>query len=526
MADYNQLKNSAILTPSTTTDLGSTNNPYSNVYLSGNIAMSNGVIITSTNVVSPKISSITYPGAVTAVLAAGGETVTITGSGFSNTGGTPQVFVGTSVVPVVTYISSTSLTFTTPARSVGVYSLYVVNNDSGVGIYAPGISYSGTPTWTTSAGSIGSVQSAASANFTVAATSESVVTYSVTSGSSLPSGLSLNTNTGAITGTAPSPANQTTYTFTLTATDGENQTTDRSFSITVLTALVVTYLVVAGGGAGGGTYYGGGGGAGGLLTASSITLNPSTTYSVVVGAGAAADGGNGSNSSLSGTGLSVTSIGGGKGGSVYGGTAGTSGGSGGGSAAAGAYNNGAGTAGPPRQGYNGGTVSSGNAVYGGGGGGSGSAGQPGTSAFSPYGNGGDGTNLASIINTTLSTSSGVGYISGSEVQFAGGGGGAQDANQGTLAWRPIGKAGGGIGAMYVAGSNAGAGQANTGSGGGGGCHPGTSTGASGAGGSGVVIIRYPGSTAVATGGTIVDTSGGYVTHIFKTTGTFSFVTAA
>jgi hypothetical protein len=80
--------------------------------------------------------------------------------------------------------------------------------------------------------------------------------------------------------------------------------------------------------------------------------------------------------------------------------------------------------------------------------------------------------------------------------------------------------------MYVSGSVAGAGQANTGSGGGGGCHPGTSTAAGGAGGSGVVIIRYPGNSAVATGGTIIDTSGGYVTHIFKTTGSFSFVTGA
>ena len=526
MANYNQLKNAAILTPTTNTDLGSSSNPYSNVYLSGNIAMSNDVTVTSTNVVTPKISSVTYPGVITAVLPAGGETVTVTGSGFSNTGGTPQVFVGTTVVPVVTYISSTSLTFTTPARSIGVYSLYVVNNDGGVGIYPPGISYSGTPTWTTSAGSIGSAQQATSVNFTVLATSDSTVTYSVKAGSSLPSGLSLNSSTGAITGTAPSPANQTTYTFTLTATDTENQNTDRSFSITVLTALMIDYIVVAGGGAGGGTYYGGGGGAGGLLTASSITLNPSTTYTVVVGAGASADGGNGSNSSLIGTGLSVTSIGGGKGGSVYGGTAGTSGGSGGGSAAAGAYNNGAGTAGPPRQGYNGGTVSSGNAAYGGGGGGSGAAGTNGATSASPSGRGGLGTDLSSIVSVSLATSSGIGYVSGAEVQFAGGGGGAQDANLGAISYQPLGSAGGGKGASYIIGNNATSGQANTGSGGGGGCHPGTSNGTSGGGGSGVVVIRYPGSTAVATGGTIIDISGGYVTHIFKTTGTFSFVTGA
>jgi hypothetical protein len=526
MADYNQLKNAAILTPTTGTDLGSTTNPYSNVYLSGNIAMSNGVIVTSTNVVSPKISSISFPGVVTAVLPAGGETITITGSGFSNVGGTPQVFVGTTVAPVVTYISSTSLTFTTPALSLGVYSLYVVNNDSGVGIYAPGINYSGTPTWTTAAGSIGSTQQGSSSSFTVVAISDSVVTYSIKAGSSLPGTLSLNSSTGAITGTAPTPANQTTYTFTLTATDRENQTTDRTFSITVLTAMVIDYIVVAGGGSGGGTYYGGGGGAGGLLTSSSITLSPSTTYAVVVGAGASPGAANGSNSSLIGTGLSVTTIGGGRGGATYGGEPGTNGGSGGGSAAAGAYNNGLGTAGPPRQGYNGGTVSSGNAMYGGGGGGSGSAGVAGTTSASPYGTGGNGTNLASIINTTLATSSGVGYISGAEVQFAGGGGGGIDANNGNPPWTAPGSAGGGIGAKYVVGQNAGAGQANTGSGGGGGCHPGTSNGIGGAGGSGVVIIRYPGTTATATGGTIIDTSGGYVTHIFKTTGTFSFITPA
>lgn len=521
MADYNQLKNAAILTPTTVTDLGSTTNPYSNVYLSGNIAMSNGVVINPTTVTSPKISSITYPGAITAVLPAGGETVTITGTGFSNTGGTPQVFIGTTVVPTVTYISSTSLTFTTPALSVNVYSIYVVNSDGGVGIYAPGISYSGTPTWTTAAGSIGSVQQSSSASFTVAATSDSVVTYSVKAGSSLPSGLSLNSSTGAITGTAPTPANQTTYTFTLTATDTENQTTDRSFSITVLTVLIVNYIVVAGGGSGGGSYYGGGGGAGGLLV-SSITLTPSTTYAVVVGAGASSGAANGSNSSFIGTGVSVTTIGGGRGGGQYGGAAGTSGGSGGGSGAASAANQGSGTAGPPRQGYGGGA----GYVYGGGGGGSGGVGADGTNAASPSGTGGLGTNLASIIGVSLATSSSVGYISGSEVQFAGGGGGSIDANQGNPAWTAPGSAGGGIGAKYVTGSNPGAGQANTGSGGGGGCHPGTSNAAGAAGGSGVVIIRYPGSTATATGGTIIDTSGGYVTHIFKTTGTFSFVTGA
>ena len=49
--------------------------------------------------------------------------------------------------------------------------------------------------------------------------------------------LSLNSSTGAITGTAPSPTADTTYNFTLRATDAESQTTDRAFSITVTVAM-------------------------------------------------------------------------------------------------------------------------------------------------------------------------------------------------------------------------------------------------------------------------------------------------
>ena len=70
------------------------------------------------------------------------------------------------------------------------------------------------------------------ANFTVAATSDSTVSYSVTSGA-LPGGLSLNSSTGAITGTESGATAETTYNFTVTATDLESQTADRAFSITV-----------------------------------------------------------------------------------------------------------------------------------------------------------------------------------------------------------------------------------------------------------------------------------------------------
>jgi hypothetical protein len=69
----------------------------------------------------------------------------------------------------------------------------------------------------------------------------------------------------------------------------------------------------------------------------------------------------------------------------------------------------------------------------------------------------------------------------------------------------------------VAGGN---GVANTGSGGGAGSS-GRCNGPGGNGGSGVVIVRYPGSTTRASGGTIY-TSGGYVYHKFTSSGTWSF----
>ena len=338
MANYHSLKNAAILTPTANQDLGSDANRYSNVFMSGNIVMSNGVTVTSTNVITPKIASLTLPGTETAVATAGGQTVTITGSGFNNIGGTPSVLIGSTPASSVTYISTTSLTFTTPPLGTGVYVLYVINSDAGAGIFAAGLNYSGTPTWSTAAGSLGSIGTgAAGISLSVAATGDAPVTYAVKAGSSLPAGLSLNSSTGAITGTAPVVANETTYNFTLTATDLQNQTTDRAFSISVVVIpSSLQFIVVAGGGSGGG--YGGGsggGGAGGYRSSitgessgrgesaeSALTgITSGVTYTITVGAGGASvvgeetSGFKGVNSSISGSGITtITSLGGGAGG--------------------------------------------------------------------------------------------------------------------------------------------------------------------------------------------------------------------
>ena len=272
----------------------------------------------------------------------------------------------------------------------------------------------------------------------------------------------------------------------------------------------VDFLVVAGGGggcAGAGNEGGGGGGAGGFRT-STQSVSLGTVITVTVGDGGAGSVGgvndnaiSGSNSSISGSGLTtITSTGGGGGarGNGPSGQQGLSGGSGGGS---GAYFTSAGGAGntpstSPSQGNNGGKGASNN--YGaGGGGGAGAVGGDGVTAGGVAGNGGNG-----------SASS----ITGSSVTYAGGGGG------GAYPSNPAGAGGTGGGGAGSNGGTATAGTANLGGGGGG--NGGTSNGASG--GKGVVILsmlttKYSGTT---TGSPTVTTSGSNT--ILKFTGSGSY----
>ena len=119
MSNYNSLKNSALVTPTGNTDLGSPANRYGNVYLSGNLAIGNSVASES-NLISPRISSVSYVGDDTAADPTGGQSITITGSGF-RTGAV--VYVAGSVVSLATVVSSTTIVFTSPAKSAGNYTL-------------------------------------------------------------------------------------------------------------------------------------------------------------------------------------------------------------------------------------------------------------------------------------------------------------------------------------------------------------------------------------------------------------------
>ena len=227
MADYYQVKNQNIFNPPANTSLGNVTNQFDDVYVQNDLILGN-TTVTGATINTPKVSTITYPGDDTAADTAGGQTITLTGSGFL---AGASVLINGSAVGVVSVVSTTTITFTSPANSTGSYVLYVINTDGGTAIAIPGIQYSGTPTWTTAAGTLGSVYETASFNQSVTATGDAPITYSVASGS-IPPGATFNSN-GTITGTSQVLSSSTTYTFTVKATDAELQDTNRTFSLTI-----------------------------------------------------------------------------------------------------------------------------------------------------------------------------------------------------------------------------------------------------------------------------------------------------
>ena len=161
--------------------------------------------------------------------------ITITGTNFVNGINVEAVSTTGAIVQAdtVTFSSSTSFSANFTITTDGTYFIRVENPDGNAARSSTALlTVSDAPTWSTAAGSLGSMAAGGTANFTVAATSDSTVSYSVTSGA-LPGGLSLNSSTGAITGTESGATAETTYNFTITATDAEAQTADRAFSITV-----------------------------------------------------------------------------------------------------------------------------------------------------------------------------------------------------------------------------------------------------------------------------------------------------
>jgi len=194
---------------------------------------------TASTVTFPTVNSIS-PSTITN----DATSITLTGTNYVN-GCHVEAISSTGAIFTPNSVSFTNATTVVANFTIGTDGTYFIRVENPDGLAARSssalLTVSDAPTWTTSAGSLGTVAAGASVSFTVAASGDSTIAFSettsvLTSNSDTPAStmnLSLNSSTGAITGTAPSATSETTYNFTLRATDAESQTADRAFSITV-----------------------------------------------------------------------------------------------------------------------------------------------------------------------------------------------------------------------------------------------------------------------------------------------------
>ena len=181
----------------------------------------------------PTISSIS-PSTITNAQ----TSITITGANFESVPRVEVLNPSTGIwytADTVTFNNSTSLTVQLTLPVDGQYKIRI-ENPNGLAVLSSTniLTVSDAPTWTTSAGDLGTFAGDFSGTLaTVVATSDSAVTYSevgsnlATANVTLSSGGVLSTTDfGGASTTA------TTYNFTIRATDAEGQTADRSFSLT------------------------------------------------------------------------------------------------------------------------------------------------------------------------------------------------------------------------------------------------------------------------------------------------------
>ena len=459
----------------------------------------------------------------------GNATVVITGSLFSS--GATVEFLGSGGANIsastVTVNSASQLTALIPHSSfLAAQEPYdiKITNPSGLSAQLDNcLVVDAAPIFTTAAGSLGSIRGGdviptGGALSSAAATDPDgdTITYSISSGA-LPAGLSLNTSTGAITGTPTTPGSDTTSTFAVSASTTA-QTQTRTFSITVRVPVVTSFtstgafnysvgagitsvqvLVLAGGGAG--NNIGGGGGGGGVVIHNSFPVTPGGTVPGSVGAGAPAPGsgnhgtptqGNRGSDSTFGT-LTAKGGGGSRSWSAQAGPASpeSPGGSGGG----GCGQDAGGLATQPSTPNPGATNYGFPGAMGGNGPGGGNNGTTGSGTHSGGGGGGAGAagghpSQSGPGNTSTNAQAGrkggdglLSTLSGSSVYYGGGGAGSSHGGG-----YNIGNVPGGAGnePAGTVGQGGGAGVANRGGGGGGGHYP-EHNGA--AGGPGIVIVR-------------------------------------
>jgi len=195
-----------------------------------------GVAITPATV--PTISSISPSAIETSTSTA----VTITGTNFTSI---PQVEALNSSTGIwypadsIAFTNSTTIVATFTLSVNASYKLRIENPDGNAVLSSSALlSVSAAPTFSTSAGSLGSIAGGFSGTVaTIAGSSDSTIAFSETTSvltNASQANCTLNSSTGVITtsdfgGSSTTP---TTYTFTIRITDAEGQTAEREFSLT------------------------------------------------------------------------------------------------------------------------------------------------------------------------------------------------------------------------------------------------------------------------------------------------------
>ena len=242
--------------------------------------------------------------------------ITVNGSNFKS--GSSVVIQGSAVSGTdrtlsTTFINSGQLTANTNAASVNYvggqqFNIKVINPSGLSAVLEPGGVVDRDPVWSTASGVIATVPDGARTGFSTQVVANDPdgegVTYSLLSGS-LPTGCSLNTSNGTISGniSAVGPAQ---FNFTIRAS-ANGQSEDRAFRIDVNAPVTQTFtntseasftvpsgvtsinveLWGAGGGGGGsgGNSGGAGNGGQGAYVAGSLTVSPGDTFAYRVGGG-------------------------------------------------------------------------------------------------------------------------------------------------------------------------------------------------------------------------------------------------
>ena len=176
-------------------------------------------------------------------------TINITGTNFVTVPIVDFINASTGAITranTVSFTNATTLSVNVTLAS-GNYFVRIENPDGNAGRSTNNIITASTaPSFSTAAGSLGTIAAGSSVSLSVAASSDSNVTIAettsvLTSNANTPAGTMNLTLSGTpatsatynITGTAPSPTSEQTYNFTLSATDAEAQVVTRDFSITV-----------------------------------------------------------------------------------------------------------------------------------------------------------------------------------------------------------------------------------------------------------------------------------------------------